>query len=218
MNGCVNGMDGGAGRTFMFGCRTNGTLVWDQLRAIYGMEKEEYSPAEAALQQVPIAQGLVFWQPRNESFPPSGSFALVRVRKATPNLGTDYAGLIETTLAAVYHHSAGFARETTKPLYVTGGARNSPGIMRRVSAIWQRPIIPVEKGGAALGAAAAGVSAFFKSEEEEVDIEQFCANLLSRGETIQLRPDDVSAIHGPGGYLNKFAAEEAKLIATHPLN
>lgn len=218
INGFANAMYDGIGRPFMFGCRTNGTLVWDQLRAMYGMEKEEYSAAEKALQQVPIAQGLVFWQPRKESFPPSGSFELVRIRKATPNPGTDYAGLIETTLAAVYHHSRGFARETAEPLYVTGGARNSPGIMRRVSAIWQRQIIPVEKGGAALGAAVAGASAFFKSEGKEIDIEQFGANLLSRGETIELRSEDVSAIHGPGGYLDEFAAEEAKLIARHPLN
>ena len=218
MNGFANAMYDGVGRPFMFGCRTNGAMVWDQLRAMYGMEKEEYSPAEEALQRVPIAQSLVFWQPRNESFPPSGSFDLVRVRNATPNLGTDYAGLIETALAAVHHHSRGFARETAEPLYVTGGATNSPGIMRRISAIWNRQVIPVEKGGAALGAAVAGAYAFFKSEGEEIDIEQLSANLLRRGGAIQPRPEDVSAIHGPGGYLDKFAVEEAKLIAAHPPN
>lgn len=218
MNGFANAMYDGVGRPFMFGCRTNGAMVWDQLRVMYGMTKEEYSPAEEALQQVPIAQSLVFWQPRNESFPPSGSFALVRVRNATPNLGTDYAGLIETALAAVYHHSRGFARETAEPLYVTGEATNSQGIMRRVSAIWNRQVIPVEKGGAALGAAVAGAHAFFKSEGEEIDIEQFGANLLRRGEAIQPRPEDVSAFHGPGGYLDKFAVKEAKLIAAHPPN
>lgn len=218
MNGFANAMYDGVGRPFMFGCRTNGAMVWDQLRAKYGMTKEEYGPAEEALQQVPIAQSLVFWQPRNESFPPSGSFDLVRVEHATPSLGTDYAGLIETALAAVYHHSRGFARETTEPLYVTGGATNSRGIMRRISAIWNGHIIPVEKGGAALGAAVAGAYAFLKSEGEVVDIEQFGVNFLRRGETIQPRPEDVSAIHGSGGYLDKFAVEEAKLIATHPPN
>jgi len=218
MNGFANAMYDGVGRPFMFGCRTNGAMVWDQLRAMYGMEKEEYDPAEEVLQQVPIAQSLVFWQPRNESFPPSGSFDLVRVRNATPNLGTDYAGLIETALAAVYYHSRDFAGETAEPLYVTGGARNSPGIMRRVSAIWHRQVIPVEKGGAALGAAVAGVYAFFKAEGEEIDIEQFSASLLRRGEAIQPRPEDVSAIYRPGGYLDKFAAEEAKLIAAYPPN
>ncbi|MCK4787154.1 MAG: hypothetical protein KAV87_25570 [Desulfobacteraceae bacterium] len=218
MNGFANAMYDGVGRPFMFGCRTNGAMVWDQLRAMYGMEKEEYSPAEEALQQVPIAQSLVFWQPRNESFPPSGNFDLIRIGDTVPNLGTDYAGLIEATLASVYHHSRGFARETTEPLYVTGGITGSRGIMRRVSAIWNRRVIPVEKGGAALGAAVAGAYAFFKSEGEEIDIEQFSTTLLKRGEAIQPKPEDVSVIHEPSGYLDKFTVEEAKLIAAHPPN
>lgn len=216
MNGFANAMHDGVGRSFMFGCRTNGAIVWDQLRAMYGMTKEEYSPAEEALQQVPIAKSLVFWQPRNESFPPSGSFRLVRVGEAKPNLGTDYVGLIESALAAVYHHSRGFARETDEPLYVTGGATSSPEIMRRVTAIWNRQVIPMEKGGAALGAAVAGAYSFLKSKGEKIDIEQFAASLLKRSSPVQTRPEDVSAFHEPGGYLDRFVAEEAKLIAAHP--
>ena len=69
-----------------------------------------------------------------------------------------------------------------------------------------------------MGAAVAGTYAFFKSEGEEIDIEQFGANLLRKGQAIQPKPEDVSAIHGPGGYLDKFAVEEAKLIAAHPPN
>ena len=218
MNGFANAMYDGVGRPFMFGCRTNGAIVWDQLRAMYGMEKEEYSPAEEALQRVPLAQNLVFWQPRNESFPSCGSFDLVRVGHATPNLGIDYAGLIETTLAAVHCHSRGFARETAEPLYVTGGATNSQGIMRRISAIWNRQVIPVETGGAALGAAVAGVYAFFKSEREEIDFDKFGASLLKKRDPIQPRREDVSAFYDSGGYLEKFAVEEAKLIAAHPPN
>jgi xylulokinase len=216
MNGFANAMYDGEGRPFMFGCRTNGAMVWDQLRAMYGMEKEEYHPTEEALKQVPVAQNLVFWQPRNESFPPSGSFNLVRVGDKTPGLGTDYAGLIETALASVYHHSIGFTRETAEPLYVTGGAAGSPEIMKRVAAIWNRQVIPVEKGGAALGAAVAGAYAFLKAEDEETDIEQFCATILRRGDAIKPSPDDIATIHEPGGYLDKFATEEAKLMAAHP--
>ena len=216
MNGFANAMYDGVGRPFLFGCRTNGAMVWDQLRAMYGMDKEDYSPAEEALQQAPLAQGLVFWQPRDESFPPSGSFDLVRVGDTTPNLGTDYAGLIESALAAVYHHSRGFAKVNSQPLYVTGGATSSLGIMRRVAAIWNRQIIPIEKGGAALGAAVAGAYAFCKSEGKETDIEDFCLNLLRTGEVIQPRPEDVATIHQPGGYLDKFATEETKLIAAYP--
>ena len=216
MNGFANAMYDGIGRPFMFGCRTNAAMVWDELRAMYGMEKEEYGPAEEALQQAPVARYMVFWQPRNESFPPSGRFDLVRASHHAEDLGSDYSGLVETTLAAVHTHSRGFTRETNWPLYVTGGATDSPEIMRRVAAIWNKQIIPMEEGGAALGAAVAGAYAFLKSEGEEVDVEEFSTNLLRRREPISPRPEDVSAYHGPGGYLERFAAEEARLITAHP--
>jgi len=216
MNGSANAMYDGIGRPFMFGCRTNGTMVWDGLRAMYGMEKEEYGPAEKALQQAPVARHMVFWQPKSESFPPSGRFDLVRIGHHAQDLGADYAGLVETTLAAVYTHSRGFGGDTASSLYVTGGATDSPEVMSRVAAIWNRQIIPVEKGGAALGAAVAGAYAFLKSEGEEVNIEEFAANLLRRRAPITSRPEDVSLYHSPGGYLERFAAEEARLIGAHP--
>jgi sugar (pentulose or hexulose) kinase len=88
--------------------------------------------------------------------------------------------------------------------------------MRRVSAIWKRPVVPVEKAGAALGAAIAGVSAFLKSKGEKPDIEKFTAMVVSRGEAIQPAPEDIAAFHRSGGYLDRFAVEEAKLIKAYP--
>jgi len=217
ISGFANAMYDGIGRPFMFGCRTNGAMVWDQLRAMYGMEKEEYGPAEKSLQQVPVAQNLVFWQPANESFPPSGSYGLTRIGDAEPDLGTDYAGLIESGLAAVFHHSRDFAKEKTEPLYVMGGAINSPRILRRVSAIWRRQVIPIDTGGAALGAAIAGVYTFLKSTGKSLNIEQLSAGFVGRGQVIHPIPEDVTAIHKPGGYLDRFADEEAKLIAAYRL-
>ena len=217
MNGAACAMYDGIGRPFMFGCRTNGALVWDRLRALYGMGKEDYAPAETALQQTPSGQNMVFWQPRHESFPPSGSFEFVRTSGASPGLGNDYAGLIETSLAAVYHHSRGFTTDTGQPLYVMGGVIESPGVMRRVAAIWKRPVMVTEKGGAALGAAIAGVSAFLKSERKEFNVEDFSAAVLPRGNIIQPLPEDVAAFHRSGGYLERFAVAEARLIEKHPL-
>ena len=80
LEGLANAMYDGVGRPFMFSCRTNGALVWDDLRARYGLKKEEYGPAEEGLQQTPVGRNLVFWQPRTESFPPSGSFGPVQDR------------------------------------------------------------------------------------------------------------------------------------------
>jgi xylulokinase len=218
MNGFANAMYDGIGRPFMFGCRTNGAMVWDRLRAMYGLKKEEYAPAEEALRQAPLAKNLVFWQPRNESFPPSGSIDMVRVGNEIPDLGTDYTGLIETTLAAVYRHSKGFTRKTSETLYVTGSARSSHEILRRVSAIWNRPVAPVEEGGAALGAAVAGAGAFLKAEGDTIDMEQYIGDdFLKREPPFQPGVEDIRAFHRSGGYLDMFAAEETKLLPRPPL-
>ncbi len=42
-------------------------------------------------------------------------------------------------------------------------------------------------------------------------------DLLERREPIPPRPEDVSAYHGSAGYLQRFAAGEARLIEAHPV-
>ena len=112
MSGMANAMYDGVGRPFMFGCRTNGAMVWDQVRALYGLRKEDYEPGEAALKKVTPGSSMTFWQPKHESFPPSGSFDLLRVSSnADMQLRSDYSGIIETSLAAVYVHSQQFLEQ-----------------------------------------------------------------------------------------------------------
>ena len=218
--GFANAMYDGINRPFMFGCRTNGAMVWDAVRNNYGLAKEEYAPAEAALQEVAPGQFMTFWQPKTESFPVSGAFELIRAA-AQPTLAEDYTGIIETSLAAVYVYSAVFTKQTQTPLFVTGGATDSPEIMRRVAGIWNRPTLPVEKGGAALGAAVAGVKALYDAdpemEAESFDIEAFSASVLKRGEPIQPRPEDVAAYHGEGKYLQRFRETYEQIITEHPV-
>ena len=213
--GFANAMYDGINRPFMFGCRTNGAMVWDAVRSHYGLAKEEYAPAEAALQAVAPGQFMTFWQPKTESFPVSGAFALIRAT-AESTLAEDYTGIIETSLAAVYIYSAVFTKQTQEPLFVTGGATDSPEIMRRVAGIWNRPTLPVEKGGAALGAAVAGVKALFDADTdmaaEPFDVEAFSAAVLKRGESIQPNPTDVAAYHGDGKYLQQFQEKYEKIM------
>jgi xylulokinase len=216
MSGAACAMYDGVGRPFMFGCRTNGALVWDQVRARYGMDREDYAPAEAALQQTPLGQSLVFWQPRPESFPASGAFPLTRMANDQASLGTDYSGIIESSLAAVYLHSRAFTPSHTTPLYIMGGAAGSPSIIRRIAAIWDRPVVVTGKAGAAMGAAIAGISAYLKAGHQTVDIDAVSAAYLSRGQAVQPVPEDVAAFHRPGSYLDRFAEEEAKLIKQYP--
>ena len=218
--GFANAMYDGINRPFMFGCRTNGAMVWDAVRSNYGLAKEEYVPAEAALQEVAPGQFMTFWQPKTESFPVSGAFELIRVA-AQPTLAEDYTGIIETSLAAVYVYSAVFTKQTQTPLFVTGGATDSPEIMRRVAGIWNRPTLPVEKGGAALGAAVAGVKALYDAdpdtENEPFDIEAFSASVLKRGEPIQPHSEDVAAYHGEGKYLQRFRETYEQIMTEHPV-
>ncbi len=209
--GFANAMYDGINRPFMFGCRTNGAMVWDAVRNNYGLAKEEYAPAEAALKQVAPGQFMTFWQPKTESFPVSSAYELIRAIGA-PTLAEDYTGIIETSLAAVYIYSAVFTKQTAAPLFVTGGATDSPEIMRRVAGIWNRPTLPVEKGGAALGAAVAGVKALYDAANETFDIEAFSASVLKRGEPIQPNPEDVEAYHGEGKYLERFREKYEQII------
>ena len=218
--GFANAMYDGINRPFMFGCRTNGAMVWDAVRANYGFTKEEYAPAEAALQTAAPGQFMTFWQPKTESFPVSGAFELIRTAPEQ-TLAADYTGIIETSLAALYIYSAVFTKQTQAPLFVTGGATDSPGIMRRVAGIWNRPTLAVEKGGAALGAAVAGVKAFLEAdvntENRSFDIEAFSAAVLKRREAIQPNPADVDAYHGEGKYLQRFREKYEQIIAKHPV-
>jgi xylulokinase len=226
LKGYANAMYDGLGRPFMFGCRTNGALVWDRMRAMYGLKKDDYKSAEEALRKTPVGQNVVFWQPRNESFPVSGVIDLTRIGGAESGFAADYAGIIESTLTAVYYHSKGFTKGTSEPLYVTGGAQNSQEILRRVSAIWQRPVIGIEEGGAALGSAAAAAGVYLKeldvagiasrgtfiSVEEPTEMTDYPAGLLKSKEAIHPKPEDINAFHGAGGYMEKFVEAEAKLL------
>ena len=216
--GFANAMYDGIGRPFMFGCRTNGAMVWDAVRNNYGLSKEEYEPAEVALQHVSPGQFMTFWQPKTESFPVSGAFDIIRANDSdAPNLAEDYSGVIETSLAAVRVYSEVFTKPSQDPLYVTGGATGSPQIMRRVAGIWNRPVVSVEKGGAALGAAVAGAKTYCSHVDEPFDIEAFSAEVLKRGERIQPNAADVQMYHGEGNYLQRFRETYERIMKENPL-
>jgi xylulokinase len=148
-------------------------------------------------------------------FPVSGSYDIIRATHHAPELGPDYSGLIETTLGTVYLYSKTFAKESAEPLYVTGGANRSPEILRRVAAIWNKPVVRIEEAGAALGAAAAGAYALLKSTGKEVKIEEINKKLLKSDAVIHPLTEDVKAYHGSGGYLEKLALTAEKIIKEH---
>jgi xylulokinase len=216
-SGLANAMYDGIGRPFIFSCRTNGSLVWDNLRTKYGLKKDNYAEAERILQIAQIGQNLVFWQPRTESFPPSRAFDLMRIGDSAPKVENDYSGLIETSLAAIYYYSRPFSKLTVRPLYATGGATASREVIRRISGIWNRPVIRLENMDTATSAGVAGVHAFFKSEGQQFDVEQFSFNLLKKGAEFRPIAEDIAVFHRPGGFLDNFSREQEKLLAKYSL-
>lgn len=215
MNGYANAMYDGIGRPFLFGCRTNGAIVWDQLRATHGLKKEDYEPAEKTLRETPLGHYIVFWQPREESFPVSGSHEIIRTTHDSAELGADYSGSIESTLGLIYLYSKTFAKETHEPLYVTGGAASSQEILRRVAAIWNKPVIRMEYTGAALGAAITGAYVSLNTSNKKIRIEDINKKFLSKCTVFNPVPEDVAAYHNNGGYLEKLSATAEKINKKH---
>jgi len=212
--GYANAMYDAIDRPFSFGCRTNGALRWDEVRSQYRFAKNDYAPAEEALEKTPPGNlgRLFLWQAETESFPVSGKFGPLRIGYDNDNFAADYAGIIESTLAAVYCHSQHFMAPGDT-LYVSGGATGSLEVMRRAAAIWKRAVVPVEAGGAALGAAVSGSCAWLLARGEKIDEGRYCASFLKKREKIRPRREDIEVYHGEGGYLARFKAEEEKHLA-----
>jgi xylulokinase len=211
--GFANAMYDGIGRPFTFGCRTNGAMVWDRVRALHGIPKSDYGPGEAALGEHAPGSSLFMWQPDNESFPVSGAFDAVRIGYDAPALVADLGGVIDFSLAAVYLTSRAFAADSDSPLCVTGGATSSRQIMRRLSAVWNRPVVTIGAVGAALGTAVSAAVAYLKSKGEKADPESLSSAALPRGNRVDPNPDDVAAYHKDGGYLARIRDAYAKAVS-----
>lgn len=213
LEGYANGMYDGVGRPFMFGCRTNGAMVWDRVRATYGLAKGDYEPAERALASAAPGSTLFFWQPETESFPVSPAFGASRQDGAEGSLIRDYGGIVDSTLAAVYLYSRHFAPESEEPLSVTGGATGSREIMRRVAAIWRRPVAAIGKVGAALGSAVSGASALRREAgfRDLPDPESLSRRLLPQGSPLAPSEADITRYHGADAYLERFRVAYERL-------
>jgi xylulokinase len=202
--GYANAMYDGLGRPFLFGCRTNGALVWDRVRMMHGLGKDDFAPADDALPGTPAGKSVMIWQPDAESFPVSPVIEPIRDGGRAPSLKEDYAGIIDSTLVIIEHYARGFSRRTDEPLYVTGGPAGALGVVQRIAAVWNRPVVTIGRLGAGLGAAVAGASTLVKSGKAELNIDQLAASLLPRGESVRPLPDMVKAFHGEDGFASRL--------------
>jgi xylulokinase len=190
--GWGNAMYDGVGRPFLFGCRTNGALVWDRLRQKAGLGPKDFATGEAALAAHAPGSVLALWQPDTESFPPSPAFPLT-VRNGSDEFARAYPGCVDSALGLLYLGSRPWVEGRTAPLAVTGGPTASPGILRRIAAVWNRPVVTIGTTGAALGAAAAALT-----------FDGVKIPLLPPSVPVSPVATDVEALHRPGGYLDSL--------------
>lgn len=194
--GWGNAMYDGVGRPFLFGCRTNGALVWDRLRTRAKLDPKDFVTGEKALADQAPGSVLALWQPDVESFPPSPSLPLTV--EGDDAFARAYPGCVDSALGLLYRGSlpwmAGKATgPQAAPLYVTGGPTSSPGILRRIAAIWNRPVVTIGTTGAALGAAAAALA-----------FDGVTTPLLPPSTPVLPVAADVDAYHKAGGYLDRI--------------
>jgi len=226
-NGYANAMYDGLGRPFVFGCRTNGALVWDHVRSLYGLSREEYGPADEALASAAPGSAMALWQPQRESFPDSPAFPLFRPDGGKAGLAHDYSGIVDSSLGLLYHYSLGFSggqsytssrkkspAKGQEPLYVTGGPTESNEILKRIAGIWNKEVVTIGKVGAALGAAAAGIETLRRAGFD-LSTEETVRRLLPIETRVRPDPAYVEAYHGENGFIRRLSDAFSLQVRSH---
>ena len=199
--GSANAMVDGTNREFIFGCRTNGAIVWDRIRALHNIN--DPSIADSYITDNNAASILLLWQPDSESFPLSSKIELVREEKGL-SASDDYNGIIDSTLSLLYLNSLKLSTgDNNLPLYVTGGPSKSNLILKRIAAIWNRPVVALQSVGAGLGAAVAGVEYFHKINQLEFNRGEF-VKPYCLGEKTVAQKEVVAKYRGKNGYFSKL--------------
>lgn len=197
----ANAMYDGLGRPFLFGCRTNGSLVWESIRESHGLA-DDFERAEKALVSVEPGSVLQILQTHSESFPPSPPID----NGDTSDFDTYYSGTVDSALGLMALASKSFM-QGSEPISATGGAAASRGILARAAAIWDRPITPILNAGAATGAAVAAACALVPAAERDGVAAHGRSVATKPGPTIEPKPTAVHSYHGPGGYLEQLAEQ-----------
>lgn len=194
----ANAMYDGMGRPFLFGCRTNGSLAWERIRADHG-GANDFESAERALAAAAPGGAVRILQISEESFPRSPAMDI----GITGNFAHDYAGVVDASLGLLEIGSR-FFNLPDLPIAVTGGAAASHGVLRRAASIWGRPILPIADAGAALGAAVAAACALVPEAGREALMDRAIGACARPGKSVEPEPDLVRAYRAPGGYLDRL--------------
>jgi xylulokinase len=217
----ANAMYDGLGRPFIFGCRTNGSLVWESVRVSHGLRADDFAACESALESVRPGSILRILQSERESFPESPLLDY----GARPDFSGDYSGAVDSALGLLWLGSRAFAGApgATAPrdrvaagrgLAATGGAASSAGTLRRIAAIWNLPVARIGEAGAAAGAAVSAATALVPEDERQALAARMAARATGRGPLVEPAPADVATYHGEGGYLRRLARTGERLGIT----
>jgi xylulokinase len=204
LQGYANSMYDGIGRPFVFACRTNGAMVWDRLRNAYGVD---YAGAEDVLAAaVPggagrpgsaggaggagIAGGAgsapVIWQPYAESYPVAPPVQNAEAADGTGRFEELYPGIVDSALVLTRHYARGFETGRGK-LALTGGPAASREIVRRVAAVFERPVVVLGRSGAAIGSALSAWTTLCANTGDDPELSRVRADLVPPG--MQVEPD-----------------------------
>jgi xylulokinase len=204
----ANAMYDGLGRPFLFGCRTNGALSFESVCLAHGLAANDFPATEKALASEAPGTAIRVVQPERESFPDSPAMS-------PPSLGSfsrDYSAAVDSGLGLMAVASAPFAGKVIE-VAVTGGVAKSPGVLKRVAAIWGVRALPIADAGAAAGAAVAAACALVSEAERDALADRARAVAARPGNPVEPDPKAVEVYRGRGGYLERLAAELATFRA-----
>ncbi len=216
--GYANSMYDGLGRPFIFACRTNGAMVWDRVRSLFGAGGD-FARSSAALAAADPRVRTAVWQPYAESYPESPPVPHTAIEAGDGTFEEWYPAIVDSALALTWLYAADFdgrgdagadvpatkgagSGANGSVLAVTGGPVADPEILRRIAAVWRRPVTVVGGGGAALGSA---VNAFAAAGADEASVDGLRRSLIPAGSFIEPEPELMEAFHGRGGAIESIA-------------
>ena len=176
-SGSANAMYDALDRPFMFGCRTNGALMWNRVREMHGVAPDDHRGFETALSAA-AERGTprpLLWNEAPESFPVGPQCGPLRDGFEAERVA-DISGIVDSSLGSVRLQSAGFT-SASGSILVAGGPSASMGVCLRVSAIWDEVVHVVRSEGAALGAALSGAVTLLERTHEERSYDEFVSKV-----------------------------------------
>lgn len=200
----ANAMYDGLGRPFLFGCRTNGSLLLESVRLECGLSADDFRASDDALAAIPTGGNagdpVMIFQTDAESFPASPPMRTGHLH----DFKTLYPAIVDSTLGLLVLGSLPFSSPVST-IAVTGGAAASRRMLERVATLWGKPAIPIGEAGAAAGAAVAAGVAMAEESMRGKTAARLRSGAAKPGTPVLPDESLSEAIRAPGGYLDKLA-------------